>query len=66
MGEIIGDIINGIGKVTSNIGKDVFKATLGRSCQNICWGPLDLECFIRNLCLGDIGKMILIIFLCLI
>ncbi|EOA34204.1 hypothetical protein CARUB_v10021713mg [Capsella rubella] len=64
---------NGLGKASTDIGGFIgniftapFKATLGRSCLDVCSGPWDLACFIEHFCLPDIAKLVLISSLCFI
>ncbi|CAH8356174.1 unnamed protein product [Eruca vesicaria subsp. sativa] len=63
MGNTIGTDIGGF---LGNVFTAPFKATLGRSCLNVCSGPWDLSCFIEHFCLPDIAKLVLISGLCVI
>ncbi|AEE36179.1 transmembrane protein [Arabidopsis thaliana] len=66
MGNAIGKASNDIGGFIGNIFTAPLKATLGRSCLDVCSGPWDLECFIEHFCLPDIAKLVLMSSLCFI
>ncbi|CAL9241187.1 unnamed protein product [Arabidopsis halleri] len=64
MGNAIGKASTDIGGFIGNIFTAPFKATLGRSCLDVCSGPWDLACFIEHFCLPDIAKLVLMSSLC--
>ncbi|CAH8258625.1 unnamed protein product [Arabidopsis lyrata] len=66
MGNAIGKASTDIGGFIGNIFTAPFKATLGRSCLDVCSGPWDLACFIEHFCLPDIAKLVLMSSLCFI
>ncbi|XP_024006415.1 uncharacterized protein LOC112082930 [Eutrema salsugineum] len=66
MGNAIGNASTDIGSFIGNVLTAPFKATLGRSCLNVCSGPWDLSCFIEHFCLPDIAKLVMISALCFI
>ncbi|XP_010472727.1 PREDICTED: uncharacterized protein LOC104752316 isoform X2 [Camelina sativa] len=66
MGNALGKASTDIGGFIGNIFTAPLKATLGRSCLDVCTGPWDLACFIEHFCLTDIAKLVLISGLCFI
>ncbi|XP_010417505.1 PREDICTED: uncharacterized protein LOC104703230 [Camelina sativa] len=66
MGNALGKASTDIGGFIGNIFTAPLKATLGRSCLDVCSGPWDLACFIEHFCLTDIAKLVLMSALCFI
>ncbi|XP_010539604.1 PREDICTED: uncharacterized protein LOC104813627 isoform X2 [Tarenaya hassleriana] len=60
MGGVVGKAANDVGVFIGNAFAAPFKAILGRSCENVCTGPWDLECFIEHFCIPDLAKLLMI------
>ncbi|KAL1205680.1 hypothetical protein V5N11_001381 [Cardamine amara subsp. amara] len=66
MGNAVGKASTDIGGFIGNVFTAPLKATLGRSCLDVCSGPWDIACFIEHFCIPDIAKLLLISSLCFI
>ncbi|KAJ8431733.1 hypothetical protein Cgig2_028950 [Carnegiea gigantea] len=49
-----------VGTAVGNAIAAPFKSIFGRSCQDICSGIWDVECFIEHLCIPDLVKLLLV------
>ncbi|KAL6639419.1 hypothetical protein ACP70R_023149 [Stipagrostis hirtigluma subsp. patula] len=66
MGSVVGTAANGAGTFLWNVGTWPFKTVFGRSCKDICSGAWDFLCFLENICLPSLVRMLvaLIVLFC--
>ncbi|XP_047309259.1 uncharacterized protein LOC124912656 [Impatiens glandulifera] len=60
MGSSVSTASNTLGTFLGNAFTAPIKAAFGRSCEGICSGTWDIACFIENLCLSNLVKMVMV------
>ncbi|KAJ0960109.1 hypothetical protein J5N97_000112 [Dioscorea zingiberensis] len=63
MGTIISKAAGSIGTLLGNSFVAPFKAIFGKSCEGVCQGTWELICFIENLCISNLLRLLMVLVL---
>ncbi|CAI9754075.1 unnamed protein product [Fraxinus pennsylvanica] len=64
MGSALSNAANGVGTLIGNGLAAPFKALFGGSCEGVCSGTWDVECFIEHLCFSSLFQLLMVMGLC--
>ncbi|XP_022883680.1 uncharacterized protein LOC111400500 [Olea europaea var. sylvestris] len=60
MGSALSNTANGVGTLVGNALAAPFKSLFGSSCEGVCSGTWDVECFIEHLCFSNLFQLLMV------